>query len=428
MKLKQLACSVLAATMAAGAAHAAKTTINGGGSSLAAPTYFLEFSKYTKATPSILFSYEAVGSGGGQTAFLNNDITQFQNVPAGTLTYGTIVGTTVDFGASDAYLVASQLTNPATGSYGLSAQDGPVIQFPTFGTPITMAYNESQQSGTLTLTDNQVCGILSGQITDWNTINPSIPAGTTINVVVRADGSGTTFLLTQHLNVACNAGNSSFPSYPVPVTKYFYNSSTKASNYIFNTLPGNFTGESGSANVAAQELATSDSFGYLSPDYTSIAPNSANTNSLAVASLVNATNGVAYSPTVANTETGLAHPGNGSVNFAPPASKTEAMNPLNWVPQIPQTKTGYPIVGYTTMLLSSCYASTTAGTALKTLFTDENTSAGYKALVMQDGFVPLANTAASPFVTAVDNTLLGNKSGYNLNVDNATTCASYAGR
>lgn len=427
-----LASTIFASALTFGAAHAASTTINVGGSSLAAPSYIAEFQKYTAANPSILFSYEAVGSGGGQAAFLSNDITQFEgtHVPAGTITYGTIVGTQVDIGASDAFLLASQLTNPATGSYAStdgngftgSAVDGPLIQIPTFGTPITIPFNETGVKSGLTLTDAKLCGILSGKINDWHTLVSTIPAGTTINVVYRTDGSGTTFLTTQHLNAVCTSSNSSFPVLPVPITKTF------ASLFTNSTPPANFTGESGSGNVATQLVNTANSLGYLSPDFTSIAPKSANTTSLKVASLTNAVNGKVFSPSVANTETGLKNPGPGSTNATPPATLSDAMNPLNWVPAIPQTKAGYPIVGYTTMELSSCYASKTAGSAIVALLTDQYKASGYETIITNNGFAALANTAASKYVAAVVNTFLSNTSKYNLNVDNATTCASYPGR
>ena len=429
MTRKHLACGIFAAALSFGAAHAASTTLNTGGSSLAAPTYIAEYQKYTAANPSILFNFEAVGSGGGQKAFLNNDITQFENVPPGTLTYGTIVGNQVDIGASDAFLLASQLTNPATGSYANSAADGPLIQIPTFGTPITMAFNESGVGASgLTLNDSQICGVFSGKISDWHSLVSSIPAGTTINVVYRTDGSGTTFLLTQHLNAVCTSSNSSFPTYPVPITKYFY-SATAANNPVFlNPPPANFTGESGSANVASQLVATANSLGYLSPDYTSIAPKSASTTSLKVAKVTNAVNHVSYLPNVPNTENGLAHPGPGSTDGTPPSTLSAAMDPLNWVPAIPQTNSGYPIVGYTTMELSSCYASKTAGSAINSLLVDQYLNSGYTSIITNNGFSELANTAASKYVTAVVNTFLSNKSGYNLNIDNLTTCASYPGR
>jgi ABC-type phosphate transport system substrate-binding protein len=424
-----LACTILGTALSFGVAHA-QTTLNTGGSSLAGPTYIAMMQAYTAANPSILFDYEAVGSGGGQKAFLNNDITQFEppNVTSTTLTYGTIVGTQVDIGASDAYLLASQLTNPATGSYANSSADGPLIQIPTFGVPITMAYNESKETKTLSLTDAQVCGVLSGKINDWHTLVASIPAKTTIQVVYFSNSSGTTFLTTQHLNAVCNSSNSSFPTYPVPITKYFFSTSASNNPVFLTTPPTNFTGENASAAAAAQLVGTANSFGYLSPDYTSIAPKSANTTSLKVASLINPTTNKAYAPTVANTELGLENPGAGSTNPTPPANLTASMDPLNWIPAIPQTINGYTIVGYGTIELSSCYASKTAGSALTSFLTDAFKNSSYTTLIKNNGFAPLTNTAAAPFASSVENVFLSNKNKYNLNIDNTTLCASYAGR
>jgi ABC-type phosphate transport system substrate-binding protein len=340
------------------------------------------------------------------------------------MTYGTIVGTQVDFGASDAPLTASQLTNPATGSYANSAADGPLIQIPTIGTAVAIAYNESLQTTALKLTDAQVCGVFSGQITDWHSLNSKIPAGTTIKVAYRADSSGTTFLLTQHLNKVCNASNSSFPTLPVPVTKYFFSTTASNTPVYLTTPPANFTGETGAANVAAYGVATPSSLVYITPDFTSIAPKSSNTTSLKDASLVNATNGVAYQPSVTYTTTGLSNPGAGSTNTTPPATKTTAADPLNWVPLIPLTNSGYPIVGYTTVELSSCYANKTAGSALISFFNDAYGNSAYTAIVKNDGSAELP----ANFEKAVKAVFLGNTSGYNLNIDNSTTCASYAGR
>jgi ABC-type phosphate transport system substrate-binding protein len=419
---------MLAATLSIGTAHAQSANINAGGSSLAGPTYISEFKGVTSQYPGIKFSYEAVGSGKGQTAFLNNDITQFENVPAGTLTYGTIVGTTVDIGASDIPLSASQLTNPATGSYAESSVDGPIIQFPTFGVPITLAFNESGVTSVLTLTDPQICGVLSGKITDWNTLVPSIPAGTTIKVAYFSNSSGTTYLITQHLNAVCNASNSNFPILPVPITKYFY-SSTASNNPVFlTTPPSNFTGESASSDVANYLVATANSFGYLSPDFTSIAPHSASTTSLKVASVVNGVNGKAYQPTVLNTETGLANAGPGSTDTTPPNNLTAAMNPLNWLPTIPVTNSGYSIVGYGGMEVSSCYANKTKASVLSQFLTAQYENSSLLSLIENGGFAPLMNTAAAPYVSSVVNVFFSNASHYNLNIENPTLCASYPGR
>ncbi len=436
MKIIHLTGGVLAATLSIAVAHAKPviTTLNGGGSSASGPTYIADFQAYSAAKTKDLFSYEAVGSGSGQNAFLKNNIGYFEPVSAtntigyaaGTATYGTIVGTQVDFAASDAYLIASQLTNPATGSYGTSTEgsavDGPLIQIPTIGIPLTLAFNESGVSAGLTLTDAQICGVLSGKITDWHSLVPTIATGTPINVAYRSDSSGSSFLLTGHLNAVCTSANSNF-SIPVAITKTF------ASLFPNSTPPANFTAENGSGALAKQLVATADSFGYISPDYTSIAPNSANTTSLKVASVVNGQNNIAYLPTIANTELGLTHPGPGSTNPTPPANLSAAQNPLNWVPAVPQTSTGYSLVGYNTLDASSCYANKTAGKLLISFLKDVLKKTGpYATTTTNNGFVPLSNSGAAKFFTAVNNTFLSNKSGYNLDIDDATTCAGLVGR
>jgi phosphate transport system substrate-binding protein len=427
MNRKFLACTVSAAALSIGVATAAMaqtTTLNGGGSTLAQPTYTQEFNAYTSSAPTVLFSYDGVGSGGGTSAFLNNNIALF-NSP--TNQYGTIVGTTVTFGASDAYLSSSQVSS--TGTYGLSPTDGPLIQIPMFGTPITFPFVNAglttivgKKAPGLTITDAQMCGILSGQITNWSQLSSKATAGT-IEVAYRSDGSGTTFLLTQHLNAVCTASNSSFPAYPVPVTKTF------TQLFTGGTVPATFTGESGSALVQSYLLATPLSFGYLSPDYTSIAPKSPNTSSLAVASVVNGINGLAYAPTYANTNIGLENPGPGSTNASPPTTATTAADPLLWVPAVPQTNKGYSVVGYTNWFVSSCYstANATMGKDLTSFLTKHFGTKSYQTIIENNGFSPLSSTAAAPYVAQIQNIFLTNKDGFNLNID-GPQCSAYAGR
>jgi phosphate transport system substrate-binding protein len=149
---------------------------------------------------------------------------------------------------------------------------------------------------------------------------------------------------------------------------------------------------------------------------------------LKVASLVNASNGTAYSPTVANTQLGLANAGAGATDSAPPTTKTAAMDPLNWVPLIPVTTKGYPIVGYTTIEVSSCYANKAAGTALIGLLNDTFGNSSYETIIKNNGFVTLSSSAASPYVQSVKADFLSNSSGYGLDIDDKTTCASFPGR
>ena len=205
---------------------------------------------------------------------------------------------------------------------------------------------------------------------------------------------------------------------PRPSPSLFANNTPPGSNYLKAESQS-------SANVASRPARTIRSaVGYLSPDYTSIAPNSPNTTTLKVASLVNPTNGIAYQPTTGNTALGLKSPGTGSTNPNPPSSQSAAANPLNWVPSIPQTNAGYNIVGYTTMDLSSCYADKTAGSDLINFLNEFLSNSAYSAIINANGFVPVINSAAARYVTAIKNDFLGNKSHYNLNIDNPLVCAS----
>jgi ABC-type phosphate transport system substrate-binding protein len=407
------AASIAALSFAAPAAFAQSLTLNGGGGSGPQPIYDAEFAQFTSTTPTTLFSYDGIGAGGGQSAFLNNNIALF-NQPSEQ--YGTIVGTTVHFAASDQGLTSSQISG-----YTLAATDGPVIQVPTLGVGVTIPYVNAGLTKALTLSDAQLCGVLSGQITNWSQLSKKATAGT-IEVVYRSDSSAQTYLLTQHLNAVCTASNSSFPVYPVLITKTF------AQLFTSNKPPATFTGESGSAAQAAQLLATPLSFGYISPDWTSIAPKSSNTTSLKVASLINGINNIAYSPTVTNIEAGLENPGPGSANTTPPSTQSEAANQLLWIPTLPQTNKGYSIVGYSTWEVSSCYASATVGTNIINFLNDEYAVKTYQTIIKNYGYAPLSNTAAAPYITAVTNTFLNNKNGYNLNIDNATLCSGLAGR
>jgi ABC-type phosphate transport system substrate-binding protein len=484
MTRKILALSVAVTALSIGVAQA-QTTINAGGSSAAFSTYQGEFGLYTGANPSTLFSYEGVGSGNGQKAFFANDIDYFlpggkgtsnpNGYVAGTPTYGTIVGSTVDIGASDSFLTAGQYGLTSTGGYsyaadGVSASstsDGPVIQIPTYGTPITIAFNppvyNAAKTGKppvykadftkLTLTDAQICGIFSGQITNWGTV-ATLPKGVTsapITVVYRADSSGNTFLLTNHfydagLGNVCNAsndgsGNTTTPGFTSLVgptnifASLFPGAGTSAGPY---QVPPNFIGVSGAQNLQSVILGTyippggstpvggPGTVGYISPNYTSIIK-SQKSDGVLTAFVVNTANSKAYSPTEANALLGLEHPGPESTNLTPPTSAANSANPLLWVPSVPTTTQGYPIVGYTTEVLSTCYADkTVTGPAIIALLTDNYTNKSYETLITSDGFTPVA----AAFNTAIVDAFLKGKAPYdfNLNIDNSSVCASIPGR
>lgn len=149
-------------------------TLQGAGATFPAPLYTKWFYEYNKANPKVRINYQGIGSGGGIKA---------------------IAARTVDFGASDAPLSASER----------ASMPGPVIQIPTVGGAVALAYNLSLDRQ-LRLTPEVLAGIYLGQITRWNdpkiqAVNPgaSLP-NQAITVVHRSDGSGTTFLFTQYLS------------------------------------------------------------------------------------------------------------------------------------------------------------------------------------------------------------------------------------
>jgi ABC-type phosphate transport system substrate-binding protein len=393
--------------------------IQGGGSSLAAPTYHQDFNCYgmpltnppdpppdtyvpTECTgagypidTSKIFRFTSAGSGAGQCMYLTNNPSYN--------TDGSRPITEVDFAGSDAKLSADQINkftnggtlgNEASACAGvvIPAQApvfGPLIMVPSLATPITLAISPDTAAalnilpatptgGTSGLTFSRAgyCKMLTGVITDWSdtdadfisqNIDPisgqpqsfsttSLP----LNVVYRTDGSGTTFLFTQHMTQIQSVCNSSLYQ--------------GASQSMPPNLPANFVGASGSGGVESAILGAAHvgNIGYLSPDFTAQA--AVGGHPAVTANLVNASGNV-LPPSPAATTAGM-----GDVM---PPTDTDRANPLNWDPLIadPQNQDAYPIVGYTTQEFYSCY-NLTGGVDIKA-----NGIRGYLtwALTSQDG-------------------------------------------
>jgi phosphate transport system substrate-binding protein len=140
-------------------------TINGAGSTLAAPIY-MQWASTLKGQ-GLTVNFNPVGSGAGQTA---------------------LAGATVQFAGSDPSLTAA---NKAT-------MKGPVLQYPVAAGAITVSYNLSGIKSGLKLDGPTVSKIFMGQIKTWNApaitaLNPGVHLpSTAITVVHRSDSSGTT--------------------------------------------------------------------------------------------------------------------------------------------------------------------------------------------------------------------------------------------
>ena len=143
----------------------AKGTVNGAGSTLAAPIYQQWGS--TLKGQGLTVNFNPVGSGAGQTS---------------------LAAATVDFAGSD----------PSLKPADLAKMKGPVLQFPVAAGAITVSYNLSGVKSGLKLDGPTVAKIFQGQIKTWNdpaikALNPGISLpSTNITVVHRSDSSGTT--------------------------------------------------------------------------------------------------------------------------------------------------------------------------------------------------------------------------------------------
>ncbi len=125
------------------------------------------------------FNYQSIGSGAG-----------IKQVTEGT----------VDFGATDGPMTDEQL------SEAKQKQGTDILHLPAIMGGEAITYNEPAIKGKLRLTPEVIAGIYLGEITMWNdakikAANPgmSLPS-TSILVVHRSDGSGTSYIFTDYLS------------------------------------------------------------------------------------------------------------------------------------------------------------------------------------------------------------------------------------
>ena len=159
-----------------------QVTINGAGATFPFPLIDTWRVDYKNVKPNININYQSIGSGGGVKQFIEK---------------------TVDFGATDAPLTASELQR-APGAVHIPETIGSVV----------VAYNiPSIPNKGLKLTGPILADIFLGKITKWNdpkiqslNADASLPAADII-VVHRSDGSGTTYVWTDYLSNISAAWN-----------------------------------------------------------------------------------------------------------------------------------------------------------------------------------------------------------------------------
>lgn len=155
----------------------AQTLIEASGATFAFPLLDLWRVQYSEVEPDIQFSYQSIGSGGGVKDHINK------------------LG---QFGATDAPLTDAEY-DAAPGT----------ITIPEMIGAISIAYNVDDVGSGLNISEEALCGIFLGEITNWSDDeikddNPGVELpDATIQTVHRSDGSGTTFAFTSYLTKVC---------------------------------------------------------------------------------------------------------------------------------------------------------------------------------------------------------------------------------
>ena len=376
--------NVLAASLTLAAlcsAQAAMADINGGGATLPQPLY------QTAGVLTAGFApYIGVGSGNGKAAFLNNDYTKFV---AGT------TGKNVHWAGSDSKLTAAELNSYATGH---QAAWGKLIQVPSVATSVAVPFNKAGTAA-VDLSVNDLCGVFSGRVSDWSQIAGSGRTGA-ITVVYRNESSGTTELFTRFLNAKC-AETGTFA-----VTTNF------ASSYS-GGLPAGAVAAVTSQGVMDALNAGDGRITYMSPDYA--APTLAGLDDATKVAKV-----AGVSPAPANVSSAIAAVAvpdttvRGDQNLWVPVFTSQAnidANPSDKSLRLYPTS-GYPILGFTNLIFSQCYANATQTQQVRDFFTRHyGATANNDTAITNHRFVPLPASwklaVRQSFLTSTNNLYIG---------------------
>ena len=183
------------------------------------------------------------------------------------------------------------------------------VQFPVAVGSVAIAFNlqdnlqNQVSSSEVNFNDLQLCQIFSGQITNWSDSRLasafSLPVGHSIlsapiNVQYRADGSGTSFSLSNHLSTVCNSSiGFSFPPPPgggtnslvFETSQTFFSTTAGIASIIQNFFPNglpsgdgvvapNWTGLNGDPDIVFAIRNTPNSIAYVeTANAQAIAPN-----------------------------------------------------------------------------------------------------------------------------------------------------------
>jgi len=307
--------------------------LQGAGASFPTPLYLKWFKTYSSAHPNVQVDYQSVGSGSGVKSFMDK---------------------TVDFAASDAAMKPEDM----------ATVQGGVQLLPMTAGSIVLAY-DLKDVPNLRLPREAYAGIFTGKVSRWNDplivkANPDAKLpDLPINVIVRADSSGTMFVFTKHLAAISPEfqkaiGVNNMPNWPIG------------------------TRSKGNEGVTASIMTTPGAIGYVEYGY-------AHSQNLTTALLQNKS-GNYVAATTASAEAALA-----SAQMPPDF--------IAWVSD-PEAKDAYPIVTYTWLILYKKYDNKEKLDALKGLITYSLTDGQKDSESL--GYVPLPEGVASQAKAAVE--------------------------
>ena len=339
--LSSLPAAVLLATVgfmssggAASSEEPADVRLQGAGASFPFPIYSKWFKVYSDAHQNVEIDYQSVGSGAGVENFIDN---------------------TVDFGASDKAMTPEEIARVKGGAQLLPLTAGNIVL--TYNLPGVTELKLSREA---------YAGIFLGKVKTWN--DPAIAKTNTdaklpdsaINVVVRADGSGTSFVFTQHLSAiskefAKSPGTNDMPAWPVG------------------------TRSKGNEGVTASIQTTPGSIGYVEFAY-------AMTQKMPMAQLENKS-GAFVAPSTASGQAAI-------------ASATLAENLIGWAPD-PPAKEAYPIATFTWLLSYKKNADPKKAEVLRDVLIYCLTDGQKESEAL--GYLPLPEAVAAKVKAAVQN-------------------------
>ena len=324
-------------TIAADSLLGARVLLIGAGASFPALLYQSWAISLYQTMPELRVNYESLGSGAGVKQFINE---------------------TIDFAASDVAMTDAEIARVKKGALLLPMTAGSIV----------LAYNLPKLESPLQLSRQTYSEIFLGKITNWN--DPQIAADNPglklpdlpITVVHRADGSGTTAVLTAHLSQIN-------PNWKTLVG---------AGKSVDWPDIGRFIGSKGNEGVTVQVLQTQGAIGYLEYSY-------ALNNNLPMAALENKAGHFIL-------------PSDESATATLAAAKLPAN--LRAFITDPQGVESYPIVTYTWLLAYQHYDNPLKAKAVE-LYIEYGLNQGQNVAPLL-GYVPLPQTVREQVAALAD--------------------------